>query len=59
MFGIYLVLNGMERFAVELIRVNKTYSFFGFHPSQAEIIASMLALIGIALIIIGKRTHSE
>ncbi len=59
MFGIYLVLNGIERFSVELIRVNKTYSFFGFHPSQAEIIASMLALIGIVLIIIGKRTHSE
>jgi len=55
MFGIYLILNGMERFLIELIRVNKTYPLFGYHPSQAEIIASILALTGIILIIVGKR----
>ena len=59
MFGIYLVLNGMERFFVELIRVNKTYSVFGFNPSQAEIIASLLALTGIILIFIGKRKEAN
>ena len=55
MFGIYLILNGIERFTVELIRVNNTYSFFGLHPTQAEIISAALVLAGIILIIIVKR----
>lgn len=55
MFGIYLILNGLERFAVELIRVNNTYPIFGFHPTQAEIISSTLVLCGIILIIISRR----
>jgi phosphatidylglycerol---prolipoprotein diacylglyceryl transferase len=59
MFGIYLILNGIERFTVELIRVNNTYSFFGFHPTQAEIISAALVLAGIILIIIVKRRASK
>ena len=55
MFGIYLILNGIERFTVELFRVNNTYSIFGFHPTQAEIISAALVLAGIILIIIVKR----
>ena len=55
MFGIYLILNGLERFAVELIRVNNTYSIFGFHPTQAEIISACLVLAGIILIVIVKK----
>ncbi len=58
-FGIYLLLNGMERFMVELIRVNKTYDFAGFKPSQAEIIASMLALSGLILIVIAKMLNKK
>ena len=37
MFSIYLILNGIERFFVETIRVNTTYSIFGLHPTQAEL----------------------
>jgi prolipoprotein diacylglyceryltransferase len=55
MFGIYLILNGIERFTVELIRVNNTYSIFGFHPTQAEIISAALVLAGLILIIIVKK----
>jgi hypothetical protein len=55
MFGIYLILNGIERFTIELIRVNNTYPMFGFHPTQAEIISALLVLAGIILIIIVKR----
>jgi len=55
MFGIYLILNGIERFAIELIRVNNTYTIFGFHPTQAELISAALVLAGIILIIIVKR----
>jgi prolipoprotein diacylglyceryltransferase len=50
MFGIYLVLNGVERFFMELMRVNKLYDVAGMHLSQAEIIAICLIIGGIALI---------
>ena len=59
-FGIYLILNGLERFIVEKIRVNTTYSMFGFHPTQAEIISFLLFLTGLCFIIIQiKRTKSR
>lgn len=58
MFGIYLIVNGLERFFVELIRVNNTYPIFGFHPTQAEIISTGLVFAGIILIIIVKRRAS-
>lgn len=47
LFCAYLILNGTERFFIEKIRVNETYSIFGFHPTQAEIISVMLVIIGI------------
>ena len=58
MFGIYLILNGIERFAVELIRVNNTYSIFGLHPTQAEIISLSLILAGIILIIVVRKKQA-
>jgi len=54
-FGIYLILNGTERFLVEKIRVNTTYIIFGFHPTQAEIISFLLFLSGLCLIIIQRQ----
>jgi prolipoprotein diacylglyceryltransferase len=59
MFGIYLILNGIERFTIELIRVNKTYAFFGYHLSQAEIIAVLVIFSGLLSIIIGKTRFSQ
>ncbi len=55
MFGLYLTVNGMERFLVESIRVNKTYNLFGMHPSQAQIIAIILVIIGVSTMLIAKR----
>ncbi|MEO6550768.1 MAG: prolipoprotein diacylglyceryl transferase family protein [Ferruginibacter sp.] len=49
--GIYFILNGLERFMIEKIRVNNQYHFFGIHPTQAEIISFFLILIGIIIII--------
>lgn len=49
MFAVYLILNGIERFFIELIRVNTKYSIFGFHPTQAELIAGFLVITGIIL----------
>jgi prolipoprotein diacylglyceryltransferase len=48
-FGLYLFLNGMERFLIEKIRVNSTYNILGFHPTQAELISSLLMITGIAV----------
>ena len=59
MFGIYLILNGLERFSIELIRVNNTYSLFGFHPTQAEIISICLVLAGIVLILFARQRAAK
>ncbi|MEY5069666.1 MAG: hypothetical protein RLZ47_1528 [Bacteroidota bacterium] len=48
MFSIYLILNGLERFAIEQIRVNSEYHVAGLSFTQAELIATLLILIGIA-----------
>ncbi|MBX2887973.1 MAG: prolipoprotein diacylglyceryl transferase [Ferruginibacter sp.] len=50
MFGLYLVLNGAERFLIERIRVNKLYDFLGFKSTQAEIIAVGLIMVGLILV---------
>lgn len=39
LFSLYLVLNGVERFLIEKIRVNPEYDFFGLTATQAEIIS--------------------
>ena len=60
MFGVYLILNGFERFFVETIRVNKRYDVFGASLSQAEIIAILLVISGLTLIIaVKKRIFSK
>jgi phosphatidylglycerol---prolipoprotein diacylglyceryl transferase len=46
LFAFYLIINGMERFFIEKIRVNTRYSIFGFHPTQAEIISTLLVIGG-------------
>ncbi|HEY4286429.1 MAG TPA: prolipoprotein diacylglyceryl transferase [Puia sp.] len=55
LFGVYLVLNGIERFLVENIRVNSKYNIFGLHPTQAELISAALVISGIAIYISRKR----
>ena len=37
----------MERFLIEKIRVNNQMNFLGFHPTQAEVIALGLMVVGI------------
>lgn len=55
LFAIYLIINGLERFFIEKIRVNTTYTIFGFHPTQAEIIATFLVIVGILLYVIAPK----
>ena len=47
MFSIYLAMNGVERFLIELIRVNVKYDIFGFKITQAQIISPIFFLLGI------------
>lgn len=48
LFGIYLILNGLERFLIEKIRVNTIMD--SFNMTQAEIISFSLMLLGVLLI---------
>ncbi|WP_245752701.1 prolipoprotein diacylglyceryl transferase family protein [Chitinophaga arvensicola] len=57
-FGIYLILNGVERFFIEKIRVDTRYDIFGFHPTQAEIISTLLVIGGIVLISIYRKNNT-
>jgi len=46
LFAVYLILNGIERFMIEKIRVNNKMDFLGMELTQAEIISFALVLIG-------------
>jgi prolipoprotein diacylglyceryltransferase len=49
LFGIYLILNGLERFLIEKIRVNTIMDTFNM--TQAEIISFSLMFLGVMLIL--------
>ena len=47
LFAIYLMMNGLERFFIEKIRINNIIQFAGFEFTQAELIASIIFLLGL------------
>jgi len=49
LFALYLIVNGIERFLIEKIRVNTTMEILGMKVTQAEIISGLLILLGIGL----------
>lgn len=57
MFSIYLIFNGIERFFIEHIRVNSMYHVGGMSFTQAELISSILILLGIGGAIWSVRNH--
>lgn len=57
LFGMFMILNGMERFLIEKIRVNNKYSLPGMHVSQAEVIATLLIILGVGVIIWFRKQH--
>ena len=59
LFALYLMVNGLERFLIEKIRVNTRLNIFGFHPTQAEVISSLLFLSGLGLWIFLTRRASK
>ena len=50
MFGIYMMFAGVERFFIELIRVNSKYHVAGIPFTQAELISALLFVGGIVLV---------
>jgi prolipoprotein diacylglyceryltransferase len=57
LFCLYLILNGVERFFIEKIRVNNRMNFFGFHPTQAEVISAGIVFAGLILWIILRQKY--
>lgn len=55
MFGIYLIMNGVERFFIELIRVNTKYHVADIAFTQAELISSILVICGLLLVVFSLR----
>ncbi|GAC1395770.1 MAG: hypothetical protein NVSMB63_16070 [Sediminibacterium sp.] len=55
LFGLYLILNGLERFFIEMIRVNTRYQFLPFKPTQAELISFLLIISGIVVLSQSKK----
>ena len=47
LFCIYLVINGVERFLIEIIRITEKYTILGLDLTQAQIIGCLLILVGI------------
>ncbi|HRB75841.1 MAG TPA: prolipoprotein diacylglyceryl transferase, partial [Niabella sp.] len=58
-FGIYLVLNGLERFFIERIRVNVKMHFLGMEMTQAQLISFGLILVGVLVMIYAKTNNRK
>lgn len=58
-FGLFLILNGIERFFIEKIRINHQYNLFGLQLTQAEIISVLLVVAGIVILIYYGRKKTE
>jgi phosphatidylglycerol---prolipoprotein diacylglyceryl transferase len=59
LFCLYLVLNGLERFFIEKIRVNTMYTFGSYSITQAEIISVLLIITGVAGIILLNKNKKQ
>lgn len=59
LFALYLIFNGLERFLIEKIRVNNRLNLFGFQPTQAEVISTLLLLTGIILWVVLTRKYKR
>lgn len=60
LFCVYLMLNGVERFWIEKIRINDVHPYFGIESTQAELIAVILFIIGaIGYFILRRKGNSS
>ena len=49
LFGVYLLLAGIERLLIEFIRVNTYYVLFGVEVTQAQLIAAACVIAGLVV----------
>lgn len=54
-FSWYLLFNGIERFFIELIRVNSKYHLAGIDFTQAQLISALLIVAGVSGIVLLKK----
>ena len=59
MFGIYLMFAGVERFLVELIRVNSKYTVAGVSFTQAELISVIMFIAGAYMVWYGSKNKEQ
>ena len=59
LFSWFLLFNGIERFLIEIIRVNSKYHLAGLSFSQAQLISLLLVVAGICGIIYLRRKSSN
>ena len=58
LFMIFLTFAGIERLLIEQIRVNNEYNVLGFGITQAEIISSILIILGVSgIVLFYKKGH--
>lgn len=57
--ALYFMMNGVERFFIEKIRVNTQYHFMGINPTQAELISIFLIIIGVSMFIWFSRRNKK
>jgi phosphatidylglycerol:prolipoprotein diacylglycerol transferase len=55
LFSVYLLLAGLDRLLIELIRVNPVFNLGPVHATQAEVIATVLILFGVVGIAVLSR----
>jgi phosphatidylglycerol---prolipoprotein diacylglyceryl transferase len=58
LFGLFMLLNGFERFFIEKIRINNKYNFLGLQLTQAEIISGLLIIAGTGTIIYFSKQYA-
>lgn len=59
LFSLYLIVNGIERFTIEQIRVNTKLDFLGMPLTQAEFIAICFSLVGVAALVFFILRHKK
>ncbi|MNY53483.1 hypothetical protein D3C86_1892460 [compost metagenome] len=53
------MMNGVERFFIELIRVNTKYNVSGIQFTQAELISCLMFLSGLLLVLYSIRNKEK
>ncbi|MBU1368189.1 MAG: prolipoprotein diacylglyceryl transferase [Bacteroidetes bacterium] len=59
LFAIYLIFNGIERGLIEQIRVNNLMHFMGIEITQAQLISTILIVLGLALFFLFTFTKKQ